>query len=129
MPGVKPGHGCGKMRSSRRSVFVDVDEGAAPPLLLHVALDLIHLDRSGTAGLEQPQERLLSAHRHPLGNKGLAICGQAVDAPAVAVHEVDQGAHPFSFSSPSLLTGQTKGDCAFVQLQISNAAPAKLYLK
>jgi hypothetical protein len=42
------------------------------------------------ARLEQPQECLLGAHRHPLGNKGLAIRGQAVDAPAVAVHEVDQ---------------------------------------
>jgi hypothetical protein len=37
-----------------------------------------------------------------------------VDSPAVTTHKIDQDAHPFSFSSRRLLTGQTKGDCALV---------------
>ena len=60
--------------------FVYRDECTAPALLLHVTLDFVELGRGGTAGLEQPHERLVGAHRHPLGNKGLAISGEAVDA-------------------------------------------------
>jgi hypothetical protein len=70
MPGVKPGHGCGKMRSSRRSVFVDVDEGAAPPLLLHVALNLFQLGR-GCAPVSPkrnaPKRQLLRAKIYASG--------------------------------------------------------------
>jgi hypothetical protein len=60
-------------------VHLDVDAASAPPA--DVALDLFHLGRGGTAGLGQAKERGLGAHRHPLGNKGVAISGEAVDAP------------------------------------------------
>jgi hypothetical protein len=33
-------------------------------------------------GLEQPQERGLGPHRHPLGNKGLAIGGRGSGQPS-----------------------------------------------
>jgi hypothetical protein len=59
-----------------------------------VTLDLLHVGRSGAAGLEEAEERLLGADGYPLGDEGLAIRGQAVDAPAVTMLEVDQDVHP-----------------------------------
>jgi hypothetical protein len=50
----------------------------------------------GRTRLEKAQERF-------------AIRGQAVDAPAIALHEVHQDAHPFSFSSLRLSPGRPGG--------------------
>jgi hypothetical protein len=78
--------------------FVDINEYGPPAPSRDVALDLVHLGRGCPAGLEQAQERLVGPHGDPPGDRGLAIRGQAVDAPAIAIHEVDQDAHLFSFS-------------------------------
>jgi hypothetical protein len=73
--------------------FVHFDESGAPAPPLDVSLDFFQLPGGCPAGFKQAQERLLGAHRHPLGNKGPAISSQAVDAPAGAVLEVEQDAH------------------------------------
>ena len=73
--------------------FVDFDELTAPAPPPDVALDLFHLSRGGTACLEESLERLLRVHHDPVGNKGFAIGGEAVDAPVAALHEVDEDAH------------------------------------
>jgi hypothetical protein len=87
-----PGHGYGKMRSSLRPVsFTSMNTEPRPHRLMSRSISSISTG-GGTAGLEQPQECLLGAHRHPLGDQGLAIRGHVVDAPAVAVHVVHQDA-------------------------------------
>jgi hypothetical protein len=88
---TKPGHLADPQES--KPGFVDVDRRAAPTPSRYVALDLFHLGGGGAARLEKTQERLCGSHCDPLGNQGLAVRSHAVDAPAVAVHEVHQDAH------------------------------------
>jgi hypothetical protein len=88
---TKPGHLADPQES--KPGFVDVDQRAAPNPSRYVALDLFHLGGGGAARLEKTQERLFGSHCDPLGNQGPAVRSHAVDAPAVAVHEVHQDAH------------------------------------
>jgi hypothetical protein len=41
-------------------------------------------------GASEAENRFLGADGDPMGNKGLAVRGEAVDAPVVATHEIDQ---------------------------------------
>jgi hypothetical protein len=41
-------------------------------------------------GASEAEKRFLSADGDPLGNNGLAVRGEAVDAPVVATYEIDQ---------------------------------------